>query len=97
MIIGNNCKLERVITMGADFYETEEEKASNREKGIPDVGIGSNTVIRNAIIDKNARIGNNVVIENRRGVQSEEGKNYVIQDGIVVIAKNAIIPDNTVI
>lgn len=96
-IIGQNCNLDQVITMGADYYETQEQKEQNRNLGTPNVGVGENSNITRAIIDKNARIGKNVTISNKRGVQNEEGKNYVIQDGIVVIPKNAIVPDGTVI
>lgn len=96
-IIGQNCNLDQVITMGADYYETQEQKDQNRNLGTPNVGVGENSNITRAIIDKNARIGKNVTISNKRGVQNEEGKNYVIQDGIVVIPKNAVVPDGTVI
>lgn len=96
-IIGQNCNLDQVITMGADYYETQEQKEQNRNLGTPNVGVGENSNITRAIIDKNARIGKNVTISNKRGVQNEEGKNYVIQDGIVVIPKNAVVQDGTVI
>lgn len=95
--VGTNSLLDQVIMMGSDFYETPQEMAQNDKTGLADVGIGSNCEIRRAIIDKNARIGNNVKLINQRNVTQEEGKNYTIQDGIIVIAKNAHIPDNTVI
>lgn len=96
-IVGNNCDLERVIMMGADLYETPKQREANRQRGIPDMGIGDNTIIKNAILDKNARIGKNVRILNERNVDYEEGKQYFIKDGIVVIGKNAYIADGTVI
>ncbi|HQU74785.1 MAG TPA: glucose-1-phosphate adenylyltransferase [Calditrichia bacterium] len=96
-IVGNNCTLEEVVMMGADFFETPEERFQNQQNGIPDVGIGENSHIRRAIIDKDARIGKNVRILNSRNVQEESGKGYSIRDGIVVIPKKAIIHDNTVI
>ncbi len=96
-IIGENTNLERVVMMGADYFETPEEKARNLSNGVPNVGIGSNSEIRNAIIDKNARIGNNVHLTNAAGVNEEERENYSIRDGIIVIPKNSIIPDGTVI
>jgi glucose-1-phosphate adenylyltransferase len=96
-VIGNYCKLFEVIMMGADFFETKKELSSDDAKGLPRVGIGHNCEIRRAIIDKNARVGSNVRIVNSKGVQDEEGKNYVIRDGIVVIPKNAVIEDGTVI
>ena len=58
-------------------------------------GLGSGTVIHRAIIDKNARIGSNVIISNDAGIEQGEGEGYVISDGIVVIPKDAIIPDGT--
>lgn len=97
-VVGSSCVLNRVVMMGADYFETVEAKAANREKGIPDVGIGDNCVIEKAIIDKNARIGHNVRISGEnKGMDFQEFPNYAIRDGIVVIPKNAVIPDNTVI
>jgi glucose-1-phosphate adenylyltransferase len=96
-IIGNDSSLEKVVMMGADSYETPEEKLQNQRKGLPTVGIGNNCRINRAIIDKAARIGNNVRIVNERNVENEDGKNYSIKDGIVVVPKNAVIEDNTVI
>ena len=83
--------------MGADFFESKEDISKNTEKEIPDVGIGKNCEIRNSIIDKNARIGNNVRLINARGISDETAEDYVIRDGIIVIPKNAIIRDGTVI
>ena len=96
-IIGNDSSLEQVVMMGADLIETADEKIENQQKGIPQIGIGNNCRIYRAILDKNARIGNNVRIVNERGVENEDGDNYSIRDGIVVVPKNAIVPDNTVI
>lgn len=83
--------------MGADFFESKEEIDLNLEKNIPRLGIGDNCEIRNAIIDKNARIGNGVKLVNSKGIKEETQKKYVIRDGIIVIPKNAIISDGTVI
>jgi glucose-1-phosphate adenylyltransferase len=96
-IVGKNCNLDEVVMMGADYFETFERKEKNREMSIPDVGIGENTTIKRAIIDKNARIGNNVQLINHRGVDKEEGEHHFIRDGIIVIPKNGIVPDNTAI
>ncbi len=97
-IIEKGTTLSRTIMMGADFYETPEQKKANKEKGIPNVGIGENCSIEFAIIDKNARIGNNVVIT-RKATDVNEGEElhsqYVIRDGIVIIPKNAIIHSGT--
>jgi len=95
--IGENSIIERAVMMGADFFETVEEFAQNRKEGIPDVGIGKDCQVRNAIIDKNVRIGNGVKLINSRNINDEDTEDYVIRDGIIVIPKNAIIPDGTVI
>ena len=97
-IIESGATLDGVVCMGADWYETLEEKKQNREQGVPDFGIGKGTLIRRAIIDKNARIGEVC----RIGVDQLERKdgdygNYHIRDGIIVIPKNAILPSGTVI
>ena len=96
-IIERNSTLEGVVCMGADFYETVSQKQENRAKGIPDIGIGCNTHIKRAIIDKNARIGDNCSIGCRGPVANGETPQYLVSDGIIVIKKNAVIPDNTVI
>ena len=83
--------------MGADYFESEEEFISNAKKDIPKIGIGDDCEIRNAIIDKNARIGNRAKLINVRNVAEEEAENYVIRDSIIVIPMNSIIPDGTVI
>ena len=90
-------RLSRVVMMGADYYENEAQKAENRRLGRPHVGIGAGAHIERAIIDKNARIGQGVVIRSHEGEPDREEENYVIRDGIVVIPKNAIIPDGTTI
>ncbi len=96
-VIRENSVLERVVMMGADYFETPEQTAENVAKGRPSIGVGKHCLIRNAIIDKNARIGNNVQIVNKRRLDSEDRENYVIREGIIVIPKNAVIPDGTMI
>lgn len=95
--IGNGTVLKNTIIMGVDRYENEEEIATNLAAGIPPLGIGSGSIIHNAIIDKDARIGKNVRITNEAQHENFEESNYVIRDGIVVIPKGAIIHDNSVI
>ncbi len=95
--LGENSMIERAVLMGADFFESDEEFTHNKAVGIPDVGIGKNCEIRNAIIDKNVRIGNDVKLINSSNIKDADTKNYVIRDEIIVIPKNAIIPDGTVI
>jgi glucose-1-phosphate adenylyltransferase len=97
-IIRADARLTRTVMMGADFYETPERKAENRRLGIPDVGIGRGSHIEGAIIDKNACIGENVTIRSHEvEIEFIETEHYTVRDGVVVIPKNAIIPDGTVI
>lgn len=95
--ICDNSVVERTVMMGADFFESKEGIEQNAQKGIPNIGVGSNCEIRNTIIDKNARIGNGVKLINARGIGDETAEDYVISEGIIVIPKNAIIADGTVI
>ena len=83
--------------MGADYYESDASRAENAQAGIPNIGIGQNCLIQNAIIDKNARIGDNSVLVNRDGVDNLDGDNYYIRDGIVIVPKDATIPPETVV
>ncbi len=95
--IGRGSEINNSIVMGADYYESVEELNHNRDEGIPDVGIGNNCVIQGAIIDKNVRIGDNVLITNFKKIQNLDRDFLYIRDGIVVIPKNAIIPNNFVL
>jgi glucose-1-phosphate adenylyltransferase len=89
-------KLKNVVMMGADAYETLEEIDLDRMGGSPMVGIGSNTFIENAIIDKNARIGDNVRLVNENHVQEGVYDTFEVREGIIVVYKNAIIPSGTI-
>ena len=96
-MVGANCQIANTIVMGADSEESPADRARNAAQGIPDMGIGANSTIIGAIIDKNARIGERVCITNKdRGVEADE-TNYHIRDGIVVVPKDAVIPSGTVI
>ena len=90
-IIESGAVLRNVVMMGADFYETEAAPPS----GAPPVGIGRNTTINDAIVDKNARIGERVVIIPEGKPSEYDGENFYIRDGIIIIPKNAVIPDGT--
>jgi glucose-1-phosphate adenylyltransferase len=96
-LIGPNVLIRSSIVMGADYYETEDDRAKNRRLGRPDIGIAEGTIIENAILDKNARIGRHVHIRDLPDRIDSEAGNWVVRDGLVVIPKDAIIPDNTVI
>ncbi len=97
--IDKGTNIEGTILMGSDFYQSIEELQSDREKGVPHVGVGENTVIRRAIVDKNARIGSRVSLINQRGVENEDSADgsYFIRDGIIIVTKKAVIHDGTVI
>src|SRR5215468_8413884 len=95
--IGENTELERVMMMGADFYEDDEDFEYNRQLGIPNIGIGKGSIIRNAIIDKNAHIGENVRIVNEERDQNFDGAGYYIRDGIVIVPKGGVLQTGTVI
>jgi len=83
--------------MGADFYETEEPIGTNSPADAPPIGVGRNTRIKNAIIDKNARIGDNCIIAPEGKPEDVDHERYYIRDGIVIIRKNGIVPHGTVI
>ena len=90
-------KIENSIVMGSDFFESLDEMKANLAVGTPHIGIGNNTLIRNAIIDKNVRIGQNVKLLNIANVQEKDGPNgcYFIRDGIIIVPKNSVVPDGT--
>jgi glucose-1-phosphate adenylyltransferase len=96
-IIESGASLDGVYCMGASFYETQEQKAENAKKGIPNIGIGRGTIIRKAIIDQNARIGDGCRI-GIDDIPRQEGDFAMcsIHDGIIIINKNAIIKNGTV-
>lgn len=88
-IIGKSCKITKSVIMGADYYD------QTQDKGPVKIGIGDGTVIENAIVDKNARIGKNVVIKNLKNEEELDRDSYFIRDRIVIIPKNAVIKDGT--
>jgi glucose-1-phosphate adenylyltransferase len=96
-IVNPGAHLHRVVMMGADYYETIAQLEENRRLGLPNIGVGEGSVIENTILDKNVRVGRNVVIRNHEGAEDEETDTYVVKDGIVVVPKGVVIPDNTVI
>ena len=96
-IISGGSRVYQSVLMGADYYESEASQAESERSGIPKVGIGRNCLIQNAIIDKNARIGDNSVLVNRDGIDNYDGENYCIRDGIVIVPKDATIFPETVV
>jgi glucose-1-phosphate adenylyltransferase len=95
--IGGGSTVKNSIILGADRYETAEELEENAARKVPNIGIGSHCTIISAIIDKNARIGDNVSIINAHNLREKDDENYCIRDGIIVVPKGACISNGTVI
>ncbi len=95
--VGDHTLIERTIVMGADYFESREAIAENARTGRPDIGIGRGCVIRGAIIDKNARIGDGARLINAAGATEAETDSYVIRDGIIVVPKHAVIAPGSVV
>ena len=97
--IAKGVQIDSSIVMGADYYQTIEEMRQDILADLPRVGIGEEAIIRQAIIDKNARIGSGVQLLNEAGVLNAdaEDKSYYIREGIIIVPKNALIRSGTVI
>jgi glucose-1-phosphate adenylyltransferase len=95
--IGAGADLHQTVLLGADFYETPSQRDDNRCRGVPDVGIGDGAILERAIIDKNCRIGRGARIINAQRVLEADEANYVIRNGIVVLAKGTVVPDGEII
>jgi len=95
--IGHGTTIVSCYIMGGDYYETLEEMNHAAERGIPKVGIGERCYIKNTIIDKNCRIGNDVRINGGPHLANTDHSLYTVKDGIVVVKKGAVIPDGFVI
>ena len=95
--IDNGVKIENSIIMGSDFYESVQDMTNNTAQSKPNLGIGKNTLIHRAIIDKNVRIGNNVRLLNKDNIETKDGENgcYFIREGIIIVPKDAVINDGT--
>jgi len=96
-VVGPGTELNRTVILGSDYYESLESIVEHERTGQPRMGIGSNCRIENAIVDKNARIGDNVVISPSGKPDNLDHPLYYIRDGIVVIPKNGALPHGTVI
>jgi glucose-1-phosphate adenylyltransferase len=90
MRIGSGTRVRNSLLLGADY---DESPAAGRD--LPPLGIGPGSIIENAIIDKNARIGANVRIVNARGVKEHDGPFYMIRDSLVIVPKDAVVPEGT--
>ena len=96
-VIHSGNTFRNVVMMGADFLESESQKRENRNLQRPDIGVGENCYIENAIIDKNARIGNNVRLSPSGKPDMYEQGDVIVRDGVLIVLKNGVIPDGTVI
>jgi glucose-1-phosphate adenylyltransferase len=95
--IGQGTRIRDSLILGADYHETLEEIDRAQARGVPPVGIGADSVIERAIVDKNARVGRGVRIVNEGGVEEADGEGYYVRDGIVIVPKGGVVPDGTVI
>jgi glucose-1-phosphate adenylyltransferase len=96
-VIDEGSSLTRTIMLGCDYYESDVSIRQYEERGLPRIGIGRDTIIENAIIDKNARIGRNCRISPAGKPDKVDHTHYYIRDGIVIIPKNGVIPHGTII
>jgi len=97
--IGKHCRLSNTVLIGSDRYETDGEQERNLIDGVPLLNVGDHTVIRNAILDKDCRVGSNVKILNEAGKMNDDDPEgaWYIRDGIICIPRGSIIKDGTVI
>ena len=95
--LGHGTTIVSCYIMGNDYYETIAEIENNTNKGIPKIGIGDRCYIKNAIVDKNCRIGNDVRINGGSHLQDTDHSLYAVKDGIVVLKKGAVLTDGFVI
>lgn len=95
--VGHGSTIVSTYIMGSDFYETLEDIAGDSAKGIPLLGVGDRCYIKNAILDKNVRIGNDVRINGGIHLENTDHPLYAVKDGIVVVKKGAIIPNGFVL
>jgi glucose-1-phosphate adenylyltransferase len=95
--IGHGTTVVNTYIMGNDYYETIDEMDVNTKKGLPMIGIGERCYIKDAIIDKNCRIGNDVRINGGKHLANTDHSLYTVKDGIIVVKKMAVLPDGFVI
>ena len=97
--VSKGVHLDASFMMGADYYQTFEDMRRDMQENLPRVGVGEGAIVRRAIIDKNARIGSGARLLNEAGVLEKDGEDgsYFIRDGIIIVPKNAVIMDGTVI
>lgn len=93
--VGRGSRITRSVLLGADFYETDEQAAS--EDSLPALGIGRDVVLDRVIVDKNARIGAGARLINASSVREADGDGYCIRDGIIIVPKGGVVKEGTVV
>lgn len=93
----NNAQLNNVVMMGADYYETLKEIEANKAGGRTSIGVGDNCVIEDAIIDKNARIGDGAKLSPHGVPDGWEKDGICVRDGVLIVKKDAVVPAGTVV
>jgi glucose-1-phosphate adenylyltransferase len=96
-VIRGGSRLENVVMMGADTFERPHDLTKNNSLGRPDIGVGPNCLIRNAIIDKNARIGAGCRLAPTGLPEKWETDALFVRDGVIVVKKGAIVPPGTIV
>lgn len=96
-VIGRGTHFKNVVMMGGDYFEDDEDRKENRNLQRPDIGVGENCQIENAIIDKNARIGNNVRLSPEGKPDMYEQGDVIVRDGVLLVVKGGVVPDGTVV
>jgi glucose-1-phosphate adenylyltransferase len=92
--IGNDTIIQNSYVMGNDFYQNIDDMNEDVKNNKQLIGIGERCFINNAIVDKHCRIGNDVYINGGKHLENFSNELYSIKDGIVVVKKGAILPDN---
>ncbi|SEB34974.1 glucose-1-phosphate adenylyltransferase [Tenacibaculum sp. MAR_2009_124] len=95
--IGKGCEIKNTYMIGANQYQEKELMENNEQNETPKIGVGDNCIVENVIIDKDARIGNNVIIKGGKHLDDTDKDSYVIKEGIVVIKREAVIEDGFVL
>jgi glucose-1-phosphate adenylyltransferase len=95
--IGSGTRIHASLLLGADYYESLEEIERAEGRGLPPIGIGGESVLERAIVDKNARVGRGVRLVNQAGVEEADGDGWYVRDGIVIVPKDGVVPDGTVV
>jgi glucose-1-phosphate adenylyltransferase len=93
-VIGSGAHITRSLLLGADYYEAEDMAPHD---GNPPIGFGRDVVLDRVIVDKNARIGNGVRLVNEAGVREADGEGFYIRNGIIIVPKEGVVADGTVV